>query len=108
RCRQAREPGRVQAMSESIENAPRQKAPPSVPRWLVRTIWIGHRALYSITGGRVGLRGYAATQWGMLRLKTVGRQTGMERVAIVGYIEDGPNLVTRALNGCAERERAWG
>ena len=76
-------------MSESIENAPPQKAPPSVPRWLVRTIWIGHRALYSITGGRVGLRGYTATQWGMLRLKTVGRQTGKERVAIVGYIEDG-------------------
>ncbi len=33
-----------------------QKAPPNVPRWLVRTIWIGHRALYSLTRGRVGLR----------------------------------------------------
>src|SRR6187401_367856 len=89
-------------MSESI-----QKAPPSVPRWLVRTTWFGHRALYSITGGRVGLRGYTATQWGMLRLKTVGRQTGKERVAIVGYIEDGDRLVTPAMNGWADPEPAW-
>src|SRR6476659_2396020 len=99
--------GRAKTMSESIENAPSQEAPPSVPRWLVRTIWIGHRALYSITGGRLGLRGYSATQWGMLRLKTVGRQTGKERVAIVGYIEDGPNLVTPAMNGWADPEPAW-
>src|SRR6478609_2241827 len=99
--------GRAKTMSESIENAPSQKAPPSVPRWLVRTIWIGHRALYSITGGRLGLRGYSATQWGMLRLKSVGRQTGEERVAIVGYIEDGPNLVTPAMNGWADPEPAW-
>ena len=94
-------------MSESIENAPTQKAPPSVPRWLVRTIWIGHRALYSISGGRVGLRGYTATQWGMLHLKTVGRQTGKERVAIVGYIEDGANIVIPAMNGWADPEPAW-
>src|SRR6187549_2536544 len=94
-------------MSESIENAPPQKAPPSVPRWLVRTIWIGHRALYSITGGRLGLRRYTASQWGMLRLKTVGRQTRKERVAIVGYIEDGANLVTPAMNGWADPEPAW-
>ena len=94
-------------MSESIEKAPAQKAPPSVPRWLVRTIWIGHRALYSLSGGRVGLRDYTSTQWGILRLRTVGRQTGKERVAIVGYIEDGANLVTPAMNGWADPEPAW-
>ena len=43
----------------------------------------------------------------MLRLKTVGRQTGKERVAIVGYIEDGANLVTPAMNGWADPEPAW-
>ena len=43
----------------------------------------------------------------MLRLKTVGRQTGKVRVAIVGYIEDGPNLVTPAMNGWAQPEPAW-
>jgi deazaflavin-dependent oxidoreductase (nitroreductase family) len=43
----------------------------------------------------------------MLRLRTVGRQTGKARIAIVGYIEDGPNLVTPAMNGWAEAEPAW-
>jgi F420H(2)-dependent quinone reductase len=89
-------------MSESI-----QKAPPSVPRWLVRTIWVLHRAAYSVTRGRFGLRPSTSTQWGMLRLKTVGRKTGKERVAIVGFIEDGPNLVTPAMNGWADPEPAW-
>ena len=84
-----------------------QKPPPVVPRWLVRTIWVVHRALYSITGGRFGLRTTAHNRWGMLRLKTVGRRTGRERVAIVGFIEDGPNLVIPAMNGWADPEPAW-
>jgi deazaflavin-dependent oxidoreductase (nitroreductase family) len=84
-----------------------QKAPPKVPWWLVRTIWIAHRSLFRITRGRVGLRPATSTQWGMLRLKTVGRQTGKARVAIVGYIEDGPKLVVPAMNGWAQPEPAW-
>jgi F420H(2)-dependent quinone reductase len=84
-----------------------QKAPPNVPRWLVRTIWIGHRALYSLTRGRVGLRPATSGQWGMLRLRTTGRKTGEVRIAIVGFIEDGPNLVTPAMNGWADPEPAW-
>ena len=84
-----------------------QKAPPNVPRWLVRTIWIGHRALYSITRGRVGLRPATSGQWGMLRLRTIGRKTGEVRIAIVGFIEDGPNLITPAMNGWADPEPAW-
>jgi deazaflavin-dependent oxidoreductase (nitroreductase family) len=43
----------------------------------------------------------------MLRLRTVGRRTGQERIAILGYIEDGPNLVTKAMNGWADPEPAW-
>jgi deazaflavin-dependent oxidoreductase (nitroreductase family) len=43
----------------------------------------------------------------MLRLRTVGRKTGKQRVAILGYIEDGPNLITPAMNGWAEPEPAW-
>jgi deazaflavin-dependent oxidoreductase (nitroreductase family) len=43
----------------------------------------------------------------MLRLRTVGRRTGEERVAILGYIEDGSNLVTKAMNGWADPEPAW-
>jgi deazaflavin-dependent oxidoreductase (nitroreductase family) len=43
----------------------------------------------------------------MLRLRTVGRRTGEERIAILGYIEDGSNLVTKAMNGWADAEPAW-
>jgi deazaflavin-dependent oxidoreductase (nitroreductase family) len=43
----------------------------------------------------------------MLRLRTVGRRTGAERTAILGYFEDGPNLVTMAMNGWADPEPAW-
>jgi deazaflavin-dependent oxidoreductase (nitroreductase family) len=43
----------------------------------------------------------------MLRLRTVGRRTGKERSAILGYYEDGSNLVTLAMNGWAEPEPAW-
>ncbi len=38
-------------MSQALE-----KPAPYVPRWLVCTIWTLHRAAYSITGGRFGLR----------------------------------------------------
>jgi hypothetical protein len=30
----------------------------------------------------------------MMRLRTVGRRTGAERTAILGYFDDGPDLVT--------------
>jgi deazaflavin-dependent oxidoreductase (nitroreductase family) len=43
----------------------------------------------------------------MLRLRTIGRRSGEPRVAIVAYLEDGPNLVTLAMNGWAEAEPAW-
>jgi deazaflavin-dependent oxidoreductase (nitroreductase family) len=78
-----------------------------LPRWVVRTIWALHRAAYSITGGRFGLRPTHEKQWGMLRLISVGRKTGKKRVAIVGYIVDGPNIVIPAMNGWADPEPAW-
>jgi deazaflavin-dependent oxidoreductase (nitroreductase family) len=43
----------------------------------------------------------------MLRLTTTGRWSGEPRVAIVGFYEDGPNLVTLAMNGWADTEPAW-
>jgi F420H(2)-dependent quinone reductase len=86
-------------------NAPRAIRVP--PRWFVRTFWAVHRALYRITGGRSGLRRTTSDQWGMLRLRTVGRRTGTERVAILGYFEDGPDLVTMAMNGWGDPDPAW-
>lgn len=77
------------------------------PRWFIRTFWAIHRALYSLTGGRLGLRPATAKQWGMMRLTTIGRRSGQERKAIIGYFDDGPNLVTMAMNGWGGPEPAW-
>lgn len=77
------------------------------PRWFMRIFWVMHRALYSLTRGRLGLRPATAKQWGMLRLTTIGRRSGQARKAIVGYFDDGPNLVTMAMNGWGEPEPAW-
>jgi deazaflavin-dependent oxidoreductase (nitroreductase family) len=77
------------------------------PRWVVRTAWVVHRAMVAVTRGRLGYRPATAQKWGMLRLHTVGRRSGRERLAILGYIEDGPNLVTLAMNGWGEAEPAW-
>ena len=40
-------------------------------------------------------------------MTTTGRRSGQERSVIVGYLEDGPNLVTLAMNGWGEGEPAW-
>jgi deazaflavin-dependent oxidoreductase (nitroreductase family) len=66
-----------------------------------------HRWLYRITGGRFGLRRPKGNRYGMMRLTTVGRRSGQERSVILGYFEDGPNLVTMAMNGWADPEPAW-
>jgi deazaflavin-dependent oxidoreductase (nitroreductase family) len=66
-----------------------------------------HRAIYRLTGGRRGLGTPKADKWGTMQLTTVGRKTGKERNAILGSYEDGPNLVTMAMNGWAEPEPVW-
>lgn len=86
----------------------RSKGEPRLPpRWFVRFVWSAHRRAYRWTGGRLGLWRPKPDGWGALRLTTVGRRTGRERSVIVGYIVDGPNLVTMAMNGWAEGEPAW-
>lgn len=78
------------------------------PRLVIRAAWVAHRALFRFSGGRIGLRPpVTGTSFGMMRLRTVGRRSGEPRVAIVGYIGDGPNFVTLAMNGWAEAEPAW-
>jgi deazaflavin-dependent oxidoreductase (nitroreductase family) len=69
--------------------------------------WAVHRAIYRVTGGRRGLWLPKTDKWGTMRLKTIGRRSGKLRSAILGYYEDGPNLVTMAMNGWADGEPAW-
>jgi deazaflavin-dependent oxidoreductase (nitroreductase family) len=40
-------------------------------------------------------------------LTTTGRRTGQSRSVMVGYYEDGSNLVTMAMKGWGEGEPAW-
>jgi F420H(2)-dependent quinone reductase len=77
------------------------------PRWIIRTAWALHRVMYRLTGGRFGLRAPTADTYGLARLHTVGRRSGRERAVMVGYYEDGPNLVTLAMNGWGDAEPAW-
>ncbi|MGH2451372.1 MAG: nitroreductase/quinone reductase family protein [Candidatus Limnocylindria bacterium] len=85
----------------------RKQAPRLPPRWVVRSAWAIHRAIYRMTGGRRGLWSPKPGKWGAMRLTTIGRRTGEDRSTIVGYLEDGPNLVTLAMNGWADAEPAW-
>ncbi|HEX6658599.1 MAG TPA: nitroreductase family deazaflavin-dependent oxidoreductase, partial [Ilumatobacter sp.] len=83
--------------------------PTPPPRWFIRTAWVVHRAIHRFTGGRRGLahpKGPGG-KFGLMRLKTVGRRSGTERAAILGYIQDGEHLVTLAMNGWGEKDPAW-
>ena len=77
-----------------------------------------HRAGLSVSPGRPTARSTGSPvaawvwapkpgRWGTLRLTTTGRRTGRPRSVIVGYFQDGPNLVTLAMNGWADPEPAW-
>ncbi len=77
------------------------------PRWFVRLAWYTHRGLYRITRGRIGLWRPKPGRWGAVRLTTIGRRTGKERSVILGYFEDGSNLVGMAMNGWSDGEPAW-
>lgn len=77
------------------------------PRWFIRFAWKFHKGLYRITGGRFGLRRAKGDRWGMMHVTTIGRRSGQERPVILGYFDDGPNLVTMAMNGWGEAEPAW-
>ena len=92
-------------MTTQAPKPPKEASLP--PRWFISAAWVIHRAIYSLTRGRIGLRPVTPKTWGMMRLTTVGRRSGQQRKAILGYFEDGPNLVTMAMNGWGEPEPAW-
>ncbi len=77
------------------------------PRWFLLLFWHGHRALLRVTRGRLGLWRPKPDRWGTLRLTTTGRRTGRPRQVVVGYFEDGPNLITMAMNGWGAAEPGW-
>ena len=83
------------------------RPPKHPPPWFVHTAWRVHRALYRLSGGRFLWTTSNKRGWGALRLTTIGRKSGQERSVIIGYLEDGPNLVAIAMNGWDEGHPAW-
>ena len=83
------------------------KAPWLPPRWFIRLFWVVHRRVFRVTGGRRGLWLAKPGRWGAMRITTIGRRSGREHAVIVGYLEDGPNLVTMAMNGWGPAEPIW-
>lgn len=77
------------------------------PRWFMRSFWAAHRAVLRLSNGRLGLWRPKPDGWGAMRLTAIGRRTGQRRRVVVGYFEDGPNLITMAMNGWGEGEPAW-
>jgi F420H(2)-dependent quinone reductase len=89
-------------MSTLVTDAP--KLPPA---WFKHAFWRVHRLLNRLSGGRFLWTPASKRGWGALRLTATGRRSGKPRTVIVGYIEDGPNLVTLAMNGWDEGHPAW-
>src|SRR6478672_10132065 len=83
------------------------RPPKHPPPWFVHTAWRVHRALYRLSGGRFVWTTSNKRGWGTLQLTTVGRKSGQERSVIIGYLEDGPNLVVLAMNGWDEGQPSW-
>ena len=73
-------------------------------RWLLALITVVHRALYRLTGGRIGAHAGRAN---MLLLATLGRRSGQRRVTPLLYVEDGERFVVVASNAGDDRNPAW-
>jgi deazaflavin-dependent oxidoreductase (nitroreductase family) len=85
-----------------------ERAGPKLPPiWFMHTFWRVHRWLHRHSGGRFLWTPASKRGWGALHLTTVGRRSGRERGVILGYLEDGPDLVVLAMNGWEEGHPAW-
>ena len=83
------------------------RSPRLPPRWFIHPRLVGaprpvprHRWPHRIVAPE-------AASLGALRLTANGRRSGRQRSVFLGYVEDGPNLVTMAMNGWGDGEPAW-
>ena len=97
----------TETVERSTKSGVTNQAPKMPPRWFVHLFWRVHRGLYRLSGGRFLWTPASKRGWGALHLTTIGRKSGEERSVIVGYLEDGSNLVTLAMNGYDEGLPAW-
>lgn len=90
-------------MADAGTRSPKKMPPP----WFVHTAWRVHRVLHRVSGGRFLWTPANKRGWGAMRLTTTGHRSGQERTVIVGYLDDGPDLVVMAMNGWDEGHPAW-
>lgn len=88
-------------------SSPTIQAPKLPPPWVIHLFWRAHRAVYRLSSGRFLWTTSSKGGWGALHLTTIGRKSGRERSVIIGYLEDGPDLVALAMNGWDEGHPAW-
>ena len=76
------------------------------PRPILRAGWALHRALFRLTGGRVGTQ-RAGNGLGTLFLLSTGRNSGAIRRNGLFYIEDGRTFVVVASNAGEDADPNW-
>ncbi len=79
----------------------------NLERAVQRPFWSIHRALFRISGGRIGTQEPSDKRVGTLVLTTTGHKTGQERSTPVFFIRDGDRFVIAASNSGDERDPAW-
>jgi len=77
------------------------------PAWFMHAFWRVHRVLNRLTGGRLLWKDGGKRGWGAMRLTTVGRKSGRARSVIIGYLQNGPDVIAMAMNGWDEGDPAW-
>ena len=90
-----------------MSSAAIQQPPKLPPAWFKHAFWRVHRALCRLSRGRLLWSPAGKRGWGALLLSTIGRNSGKTRHVIVGYLEDGPNLVVLAMNGWDQGHPSW-
>ena len=74
---------------------------------MLRAVWMAHKALRRISGGRLGTSTPRADRVGTLFLHTVGRKSRKPRTNGLFYLVDGSDVVVAASNAGADTDPAW-
>jgi len=71
---------------------------------VTEAIWVAHRFLYRVSGGRIGGR---AVGLPVLMLTTKGRKSGEPRTSVLTYLPQGRSAVVFASNAGEPKHPAW-
>lgn len=71
---------------------------------VTEAIWIAHRFLYRVSGGRIGGR---AVGLPVLMLTTKGRKSGEPRTSVLTYLPKGRSAVVFASNAGEPKHPVW-